>query len=99
MVRKKLNECCLIEKIGWTGQNKNLADVYEICSPSGVFQSGYATLLSCGYILYRLSETIRENILFGRKDTSEEQMIEVAKKLNCHDFIMNAAARVRHGCS
>ena len=38
--------------------------------------------------MYRLFETIRENILFGRKDASEEQLIEAAKKANCHDFIM-----------
>ena len=38
--------------------------------------------------MHRLPEIIWENILFGRKDTSEAQMIEVAKKLNCHDFIM-----------
>ena len=38
--------------------------------------------------VYLFHETIRENILFGRKDASEEQMIEAAKKANCHDFIM-----------
>ena len=35
-----------------------------------------------------LPKSIRENILFGRKDTSEAQMIEAAKKTDCHDFIM-----------
>jgi len=35
-----------------------------------------------------LPKSIRENILFGRKDTSEAQMIEAAKKASCHDFIM-----------
>ena len=29
-----------------------------------------------------------ENILFGWKDATKEQMIEAAKKANCHDFIM-----------
>lgn len=38
--------------------------------------------------VYLFHETIRENILFGRKDATEEQMIEAAKKANCHDFIM-----------
>ena len=38
--------------------------------------------------VYLFHETIRENILFGRKDASEEQLIEAAKKANCHDFIM-----------
>ena len=35
-----------------------------------------------------LPKSIRENILFGRKDTSDAQMIEAAKKASCHDFIM-----------
>ncbi len=32
--------------------------------------------------------TIRENILYGRLDASEEEMIEAAKAANAHDFIM-----------
>jgi ATP-binding cassette subfamily B protein len=38
--------------------------------------------------VYLFHETIRENILFGRKDASEEEMIGAAKKAGCHDFIM-----------
>ena len=33
--------------------------------------------------------TIRENITFGRPDTSEEEMIEAAKSAAAHDFIMS----------
>lgn len=33
--------------------------------------------------------TIRENILYGRLDASEAEMIEAAKAANAHDFIMN----------
>lgn len=33
--------------------------------------------------------TIKENILYGRLDASEEEMIEAAKKANIHDYIMN----------
>ena len=32
--------------------------------------------------------TIRENILYGRLDASEEEMIEAAKAANAHEFIM-----------
>ena len=33
--------------------------------------------------------TIRENIMYGKLDATEEEMIEVAKKAQAHDFIMN----------
>jgi ATP-binding cassette, subfamily B, bacterial len=32
--------------------------------------------------------TIRENILYGRLEASEAEMIEAAKAANCHEFIM-----------
>jgi ATP-binding cassette subfamily B protein len=32
--------------------------------------------------------TIRENILYGRLDATEPEMIEAAKAANCHDFIL-----------
>jgi ATP-binding cassette subfamily B protein len=32
--------------------------------------------------------TIRENILYGRLDATEEEMIEAAKRANIHDYIM-----------
>ena len=32
--------------------------------------------------------TIRENILYGRPDASEEEMIEAAKRANIHDYIV-----------
>jgi ATP-binding cassette subfamily B protein len=32
--------------------------------------------------------TIRENILYGRPDATEEEMIEAAKKANIHDYVM-----------
>lgn len=38
--------------------------------------------------VYLFHDTIRENILFGRKDATEEEMIQVAKQAQCHDFIM-----------
>ena len=32
--------------------------------------------------------TIRDNIMYGRPDASEEEMMEAAKKANIHDYIM-----------
>ncbi len=37
--------------------------------------------------VYLFNETIRENILFGRKDATEEELIDAAQKAGCHDFI------------
>lgn len=33
--------------------------------------------------------TVRENILYGKLDASEEELIEAAQKANAHEFIMN----------
>ena len=38
--------------------------------------------------VYLFHDTVRANICFGRPDTTEEEMIEAAKKACCHDFIM-----------
>ncbi|MBK3720499.1 putative multidrug export ATP-binding/permease protein [Staphylococcus arlettae] len=35
------------------------------------------------------SDTIKENILLGKPDATEEDVIEAAKMANAHDFIMN----------
>lgn len=37
---------------------------------------------------YLFHDTIRANILFGKPDATEEEMIEAARKARCHDFIM-----------
>lgn len=34
------------------------------------------------------SGTVRENIIYGKKDASEEEIVEATKKANCYDFIM-----------
>lgn len=39
-------------------------------------------------IVYLFHDTIRANILFGRPDATEDEMIAAAKKARCHDFIM-----------
>ena len=39
--------------------------------------------------VYLFSGTIRENILYGRLDATEEEVMEAAKKAEAHEFIMN----------
>ncbi len=38
--------------------------------------------------VYLFNDTIRANLLFGKPDATEEEMIDAAKKARCHDFIM-----------
>ena len=38
--------------------------------------------------VYLFNSTIRENILYGRLDATEEEVIEAAKRANIHDYIM-----------
>lgn len=38
--------------------------------------------------VFLFNGTIRENILYGRLDASEEEMIEAAKRANIHDYVM-----------
>ncbi|MGP1612526.1 MAG: ABC transporter ATP-binding protein [Catonella sp.] len=39
--------------------------------------------------VYLFDDTVRNNIKFGNTDATDEEMIEVAKKARCHEFIMN----------
>ena len=51
-----------------------------------------ALRLSFGLVLqepWLFNGTIAANLKYGRKEASDELMIEAAKKANCHDFIMN----------
>ena len=38
--------------------------------------------------IYLFNSTIKENILYGRLDASDEEVIEAAKRANIHDYIM-----------
>jgi ATP-binding cassette subfamily B protein len=38
--------------------------------------------------MYMFNGTVRENILYGKLDASDDQMIEAAKKAHIHDFVM-----------
>ena len=39
--------------------------------------------------VYIFSGTVRENILYGRPDASDEELFEAAKRANIHDFILS----------
>lgn len=39
--------------------------------------------------IYLFNATIRDNILYGKLDATEEELIEAAKKANIHDYIMS----------
>lgn len=39
--------------------------------------------------VYIFNGTVRENILYGKPDATEEELIEAAKKANIHDFILS----------
>lgn len=38
--------------------------------------------------VYLFNSTVRENILYGRPDASEEEVIQAAKRANIHDYIL-----------
>ena len=38
--------------------------------------------------IYLFNATVKENILYGRLDATEEEIIEAAKRANIHDYIM-----------
>ena len=38
--------------------------------------------------IYLFNASIRDNILYGRLDATEEEVIEAAKRANIHDYIM-----------
>lgn len=38
--------------------------------------------------VYLFQDTIRNNIRFGRSDATEEQIVDAAKKAQCHEFIL-----------
>ncbi len=39
--------------------------------------------------VYLFDDTVRNNLKFGNQAATDEEMIEVAKKARCHDFIVN----------
>ena len=45
----------------------------------------HCTLVKNAYLFH---DTIRANILFGKPDATEAEMIAAAKEARCHDFIM-----------
>lgn len=49
-----------------------------------VWQENISMVLQDVYLFH---DTIRENILFGRKDATEGEMFDAARRAGCHDFI------------
>ena len=48
--------------------------------------------LSFGLVLqepWLFGGTIKQNLKYGKKDVSDEEIIKAAKRANCHDFIVN----------
>ena len=38
--------------------------------------------------IYLFNASIKENILYGRLDATDEEVVEAAKRANIHDYIM-----------
>lgn len=89
--------------VGFSGSGKttlcNLAARFYD-SESGAVEAGgvnvkdyqYDALLSAFSFVfqdvYLFDDTVRNNLKFGNPDVSDEVMIDIAKKTQCHDFIM-----------
>ena len=64
--------------IFWNDQNlKNINPEKYMQRLSMVFQD-----------VYLFQDTIKNNIRFGKKNATDDEIIEAAKKAQCHDFIM-----------
>lgn len=89
--------------VGPSGSGKSticnlLARFYDVNAGSIVVGGHDVRELTCDSLLTNISmvfqnvylfhDTIRANICFGKPDATEEEMIEVAKRARCHDFIM-----------
>ena len=53
-------------------------DLAELCENVGIVQQNV-------YLFYG---TVKENILYGRRDATDEEVIAAAKLAGAHDFIM-----------
>ncbi|MBE6618679.1 MAG: ABC transporter ATP-binding protein [Ruminococcaceae bacterium] len=60
------------------GKNVNTLTAESIRKNIGIVQQD----------IYLFNASIRENILYGRLDATEEEIIEAAKRANIHDYIM-----------
>ena len=89
--------------VGPSGSGKSticnlLARFYDVNAGSIVVGGHDVRELTCDSLLTNISmvfqnvylfhDTIRANICFGKPDATEEEMIEVAKRARCHEFIM-----------
>ncbi len=94
----------MIALVGPTGAGKStvvslLPALYEFTSGSITIDGQNIADISLDSLRSRISVvsqeaflfngSIRENILYGKLDASEEEMISAAKAANCHDFIID----------
>uniref|UniRef100_A0A0K0FUY3 ATP-binding cassette sub-family B member 9 (inferred by orthology to a human protein) n=1 Tax=Strongyloides venezuelensis TaxID=75913 RepID=A0A0K0FUY3_STRVS len=76
----------LLQRFYLPDKGEILLDDININSISHQYYHNKIALVAQEPILY--SGTIRENILYGYSNGTEEEMIEAAKLANCHDFII-----------
>lgn len=99
----KVPEKTNLALVGSSGSGKTticnlLARFYDVNSGSITLGNHDLREFTCSSLLnnitmvfqnvYLFNDTIRNNIIFSKKDASEEEMINAAKKACCHDFIM-----------
>ena len=105
-VSMKIPEKSSVALVGASGSGKTtlcnlVARFYDVDSGRVTVGGVDTRNFSCGSLLknitmvfqnvYLFNDTVRANICFGKDNVSDEEMIEVAKKARCHDFIMELA--------
>ena len=82
----KTTICHLIPHFYEIEQGKILLDGMDICDISR--ESLRRNIGIVQQDVYLFNASIRENILYGRPDATEEEIIEAAKRANIHDYVM-----------
>ncbi len=83
----KTTICHLIPNFYRVEQGKILVDGMDIRSIT--MQSLRRNIGIVQQDIYLFNASIRDNILYGRLDATEEEVIEAAKRANIHDYIMS----------
>ena len=86
-VSGKTTICSLLARFYDPAERQHLPSADTICAslPATVCSRNISMVFQNVYLFH---DTIRANILFGKPDATEEEMIKAAKKARCHDFIM-----------
>ncbi len=83
----KTTLCHLIPRFYPLKEGKICIDGTDINSVTMESLRAYIGIVQQDVFLF--NGTIRENILYGRLDATEEEMIEAAKRANIHDYVMS----------